>query len=544
MPATGRTRRAPAGPRGGLGLDDRDTLDDLGVPDAPDVSGTPGAPGAADDPGGAVPARRPRQGAHSLPYHHRWIELARAGEYTRTGLIGPQTEKRIRQAVLALPLVAADGAAGGAKGDAAGATAAVAPDPLSALEACVRSRLPDDVRVRYDAPVRDDVRACAWLMRGRERLLETVTALSRLSRASLEAAARHTGSVMPGCPRRGNRPAQAMTFGFYLAALAEATAGAAESLQASFDAVNLCPLGAGVMTGLEAPLDRHRLAVALGFDGPQPHALTSAVSGAWVLRSAAELSVLATTLNRFLNDLIRWAGPGLRFIGPPDAPAGPSHTGSSPAGSSTGPHAPGAPVLERTRDLARHLTGLSYEIVAAQGDLGHTDPEGIGGEGGEAAEELFTTCGTMLALFERVVTDVRFHPEPASRAVRDEPAAVSAVTGHLVLEHGVPEGTARAVVDAWSASAGALSAAGLVAAGERFGLALDVGQDEVRELLDPEAGVRRKRTAGSTGPEHVLLLLEQVGDRLAAVDRGSAQRSGWLREAWDHTVGTGAGGTS
>ncbi|MFI6512011.1 hypothetical protein ACIBCT_30790 [Streptosporangium sp. NPDC050855] len=519
MAATGRTRRALTRP-----LHDLDDLGPLG-----DLGG----------PGDAVPARPHGGEPHPLLRHHRWIELARIGEYARMGLLGPQTAERIRRAVLALSLEPATGPG-----------TAVLPDPLPALEACVRSRLPDDARVWHADPVRDDVRACARLMRGRERLLATVAAVSRLSRTSMEVAARHSGSVMPGSPRRGDRPAQAMTFGFYLAALAEATAGAAESLQALFDAVNLCPLGSGAMTGLEAPWDRHRLAVALGFDGPQPHALTSAASGAWVLRPAGELSVLGTTLNRFLNDLVRWSGPGRRFVGLPDELSGPS-----PAGT----RAPVPVVLEGIRDMTRHLAGLSYEIMAAQRDIGYADPDGAGREGGHdghAVEELFSTCGTMLALLDRVVANLRFHPERASRAVREEPVAVPVVAAHLTLEHGVPDGTARAVVDAWASASGGkggpagaltparLSASGLAAAGERFGIALNVGEAEVRELLDPEVGVRRKRTAGSTGPEQVLLLLEQVGDRLAAVDRGTAQRSGWLREAWEHTTGTRTGEAS
>lgn len=137
--------------------------------------------------------------------------------------------------------------------------------------------------------------------------------------------------------------------------------------------------------------------------------------------------------------------------------------------------------------------------------------------------------------------------------VRDELMAASTVANHLTLEHGVPARDAQVLVGAWISAAlerlgpadnltpGLLSAPDLVAAGERLGFTLALTEEEVRELLDAEAGVWRKQTAGSTHPEQVHLLLEQVGDRLAAVDQGAAERSRWLRDAWEHTTGTKAG---
>lgn len=467
----------------------------------------------------------------TLLRHYRWIELTHTGEYARMGLLDRDAAERIRRAVLDLTpeQVGAE-------------RAAAMSDPLFALERCVQAHVPESAHAWHVDRSRNDVQACAQLMHGRERLLETVTAVSRLARAALETAAGHTTSIMPGYTQ--HQTAQTMTFGFYLAALAEAVTGAAESLQALFDAVNLCPLGAGAMAGLELPWDRGRIAVALGFDGPQPHALTSVASRAWVLRTAGELSVLGTTLSRFLTDLIWWSGSSCRFIDLPDELAGIS---------SAMPHKRNFPILERIRGMSGHLVGLSYDLMIGQRNTGYTNLVEVSKESTRFLEDLFATCHTMLALFERVVTDVRFHPEPARRVVRDELMAASTVANHLTLEHRVPARDAQVLVGTWISAAlerlgpsdtltpALLSAPDLVAAGERLGFPLTLAEDEVRELLDPEAGVWRKQTTGSTHPEQVRLLLEQVGDRLAAVDRGAAERSRWLREAWEHTTGTKAG---
>ncbi|WP_440070339.1 lyase family protein [Streptosporangium sp. OZ121] len=470
----------------------------------------------------------------TLLRHYRWIELTQTGEYARMGLLGHDAAERIRRTVLDLTpeQVGAE-------------RAAAMSDPLFALERCVQARVPEGAHAWHVDRSRNDVQACAQLMLGRERLLETVTAVSGLARATLGTAAGHTESVMPGYTQ--HQTAQTMTFGFYLAALAEAATGAAESLLALFDAVNLCPLGAGAMAGLELPWDRERIAVALGFDGPQPHALTSVASRAWVLRSAGELSVLGTTLSRFLTDLIWWSGSSCRFVDLPDELAGIS---------SAMPHKRNFPILERARGMTGHLVGLSYDIMIGQRNTGYTNLVEVSKESTRFLEDLFSTCGTMLALFERVVANVRFHPERAGRVARDELTAASTVANHLTLEHGVPARSAQVVVGSWISAAmdrldpaaaltpDLLSAPDLVAAGERFGFTLAVGETEVRGLLDAEASVWRKRTGGSTGPEQVRLLLEQTGDRLAAAERGAAERSGWLREAWEHTTGTKAGDLS
>lgn len=470
----------------------------------------------------------------TLLRHYRWIELTQTAEYARMGLLGHDAAERIRRVVLDLTpeQVGAE-------------RAAAMSDPLFALERSVQARVPEDAHAWHVDRSRNDVQACAQLMLGRERLLETVAAVGGLARATLRTAAGHTESVMPGYTQ--HQSAQTMTFGFYLAALAEAATDATESLLALFDTVNLCPLGAGAMAGLELPWDRERIAVALGFDRPQPHALTSVASRAWVLRTAGELSVLGTTLSRFLTDLIWWSGSSCRFVDLPDELAGIS---------SAMPHKRNFPILERARGMTGHLVGLSYDIMIGQRNTGYTNLVEVSKESTRFLEDLFSTCGTMLALFERVVANARFHPERAGRVARGELTAASTVANHLTLEHGVPARSAQVVVGSWISAAmerldpdatltpDLLSAPDLVAAGERLGFTFAVEEDEVRGLLDAEASVWRKRTGGSTGPEQVRLLLEQTGDRLAAAERGAAERSGWLREAWEHTTGTKAGDLS
>ena len=415
-------------------------------------------------------------------------------------------------------------------------------DALFALERCVHARVPAGAGAWHVDRSRNDVQACAQLMYGRERLLQIADATVDLARATLTTARRHTGSLMPGYTQ--HQAAQAITFGFYLTALAEAAVTAAEALVAAFTTVNLCPLGAGALAGLELPWDRDRLADALGFAGPQPHALTSVASRGWVLRAAAELSVLGTTMSRFLTDLMWWSGSSCRFVDLPDALAGIS---------SAMPHKRNFPVLERVRGMCGHLSGLAGDLMTAQRNTGYTNLVEVSKEGTRYLEELFSVGGTMLALFAQVVASLRFDPRRAEGALSGEVLAASTIANHLTLEHGVPARTGQIAVGAWISATldrlgeGAdltpahLRADDLAGACARLGFPVTLDEARLRDLLDAGASVRRRRTSGSTHPDRVHDLLDRVEERAEAAGRSAAACAEQVPAAWQRTTGVKAG---
>ncbi|MFI6482217.1 lyase family protein [Nonomuraea sp. NPDC050663] len=468
---------------------------------------------------------------HHLLRHYQWIELAHLDEYLRMELLDHDTAATIRRRLLDLTADRVTAERSSAMSDA-----------LFALERCVHDGLTEKAAAWHVDRSRNDVQACAQLMLGRERLLGVAAAVRGLARAARKVATRHDRSVMPGYTQ--HQTAQAITFGFYLAALAEAATTSAESLHALYDSINLSPLGAGAFAGLELPWDRAVLAEALGFAGPQPHALTAVASRAWVSRIAAELSVLGTTLSRFLTDLIWWSGSSCRFLDLPDELAGIS---------SVMPHKRNFPVLERARGMSGHLVGLSVDLMIGQRNTGYTNLVEVSKESTRFLEDLFSLCGTMLALTEQVVRRLRFQHARAARAVRGELLAASTVANRLTLEHGIPARTAQVVVGAWILAAtqelgsgddltpDLLTADGLAKAAADQGHPLPVNEVWLRTLLDAEASVARRRTSGSTRPEEIHRLLEGVDLRLAAVARQATAQTVRLSTAWHRTSGLKAG---
>jgi argininosuccinate lyase len=452
--------------------------------------------------------------------HYFWIELAHVGEYQRMGVMDLAACTLVREVVLDLT-----------EDEVAARRATAMSDPLFALEQAVHARLAGSLPPAWHVDrSRNDVQACAQLMLGREQVLTAAAGIRSLGHAACAAAARDREAIMPGYTQ--HQTAQAITFGFYLAALAEAVTSAAESIQALYDSLDLCPLGAGALAGLELPWDRNRLAAALGFTGPQPHALTAVASRTWVLRTAAELSVLGITLSRFLTDLITWTGASCRFLDLPDELAGIS---------SAMPHKRNFPVLERARGMTGHLTGLSMDLLVGQRNTPYTNLVEVSKENSRFLADLFDVCEAMLRLFTQVVTELRFRPERAQAAVFTEPMAASSVANHLTLALGLPARTAQMAVGQWIARAAKdggdpaperLTSAGLTAAAAAMGFAVDVDGAMLGQLLDGEASIYRKSTSGSTRPDQVSLLLGNVEERLSAADQVAADCAARIESAW------------
>ena len=86
-----------------------------------------------------------------------------------------------------------------------------------------------------------------------------------MQRALVELAAQHTETVMPGFTHL--QVAQPVSFAHHLLAYVEMFARDAERLADVRRRINRLPLGAAALAGTSYPLDRERVARALGFEG-------------------------------------------------------------------------------------------------------------------------------------------------------------------------------------------------------------------------------------------------------------------------------------
>lgn len=81
---------------------------------------------------------------------------------------------------------------------------------------------------------------------------------------------------------------------------------------------NLCPAGAGIMSGTEFPINRSRIAELLGFDRAMRNTLDAALSHDLELEYVSGLGLMCYTLSRMAEDLFLWATTEYRLIHLPD----------------------------------------------------------------------------------------------------------------------------------------------------------------------------------------------------------------------------------
>ena len=112
---------------------------------------------------------------------------------------------------------------------------------------------------------RQDLASTIARMNLRDGLLHTIGALIADREKQLKRAEEHIETIIPAYTH--GVQAQPTTFAHYLLAFEAALARATERLQQAYTRVNKCPLGTAALATSSFPLDRHRLAELLGFEG-------------------------------------------------------------------------------------------------------------------------------------------------------------------------------------------------------------------------------------------------------------------------------------
>lgn len=449
------------------------------------------------------------EAAGNLPWYVL-IEKVLLLEYVRMGVLSAEEAGRVAAAL-------------------AGVTPEVlAADPETnmsdlafALERLVTARLTVPVPQWHVDRSRNDLQACAHLMAARAELLESAAALLQCARAAHALAGRHTTSPMPGYTHL--QAAQVMTPGLHFSALSAALVHTLGRLLATYDGIDLSPLGAGAMTGQELPFDRARMAKLLGFAAAQPHPLVAVASRAWQLEIAAELSMLGLTLSRFVTDLMTWGGSEHGFIDLPDELS---------AISSAMPQKKNFPILERIRGRAAVLTGGYLDIALIQRATPFANSVEVAKEGGGQLCGLWRTARSVLRLLTAVLENLTCRERRMKAACEEAYLGAFSLANLLTLRQGVPWRTAQVIVGEYVVAAPPPSRpdpALLNRVGARHGHPVRMAKDLLVEAFDPERDLARKSLPSTVRrllaqQEAELKRLSRQWDRRGATALGAADR--------------------
>ena len=164
----------------------------------------------------------------------------------------------------------------------------------------------------HTARSRNDISIALYRMRARREALEILNAVNALRGVLLALARQHASSLMPAYTH--TQPAQPTTLGHYLMAYVEVLGRDEVRLQAAFQTINRCPLGACAITTTAFPIDRDYIAQLLGFEGLQLNSYGAIAATDYVTELAGAVATAMANLGKFVQDLLLWCNPTLGFL--------------------------------------------------------------------------------------------------------------------------------------------------------------------------------------------------------------------------------------
>jgi argininosuccinate lyase len=313
--------------------------------------------------------------------------------------------------------------------------------------------------------------------------------------------------------------AQPWVFGHYLLGFSSRLHDSFERLAQSYRRLNRNPLGGVGLAGTSWPLDRERTSELLGFDGLVENSRL-AREAYYAAEVVGALAFIMADLNDLATDLHIWSSSEFGFVESDDAYCGTS---------SIFPQKKNPTGLETIRKAAGNaVTWLATALATFRGE----------GTGDQAMRELplidsaFDITEGMLDLCTGIIETLIVHEDRMSEALKGSWCTASNLADVIVRERGLPFRQVHHIVArlvrnclADGVAPDELTSEQLdQVAMETAGLELVLGDEAVREALDPRRFVQTRITQGSVGPREVDRLLG-----LARDDRAADQA--WVSEA-------------
>ena len=343
---------------------------------------------------------------------------------------------------------------------------------------------------------RNDILATMDKLRARQSVLDLKERLCITQMTALQKAHEYADVVMPGYTHL--QPAQPITNGFWLLAVADLLGRDIARLRQLHEELDLCPLGAGALAGTTFTIDRARTASLLGFGGAVPNALDAVASRDYALELLSVLAIMSTGASRVAQDYYVWVTPEFDLIDFPDSVAGTS---------SIMPQKKNPVVLEYLKGKAGHINGL---LMAALGTVKGVHFTHTGDGNRESMRSVWEACDEslrVLNMLELVLRTATPKKERMLARARVDFGTATDLADTLVRNcglsfresHHVVGAAVRAAIGEGMGAAQITPAMLDQAAVNELGRPLSLSEDAVRESLDPQISVARRRLVG--GPQ-------------------------------------------
>jgi argininosuccinate lyase / amino-acid N-acetyltransferase len=238
----------------------------------------------------------------------------------------------------------------------------------------------------------------------RRKEIEIEAGIDSLLESMGNLAEKHAHVIAPGYTHL--QRAQPVLFSHYLLAYAEMLLRDRQRLREARARANVCPLGAGALSGTVYAIDRDALALDLGFSSASQNSMDSVADRDFVLDFLFFASTLLMHLSRFAEDLILYNSAEFSFVQMDD---------SVSSGSSLMPQKKNPDALELVRGKAGRVYGHLVSLLTVLKGLPMTYNKDLQ----EDKEGLFDTIATVegcIRMIQRVLEKIRIDPDSMSKA--------------------------------------------------------------------------------------------------------------------------------
>lgn len=368
---------------------------------------------------------------------------------------------------------------------------------------------------------RNDMGATIDRMRARHACLEIETRLNALRATLLRQAGAHADVVMSGYTHL--RPAQPVTFGFYLLGIANALQRDYRRISNAYDAINRSPMGAAAFAGTSFAIDRERVAALLGFNGLLEHALDAVASRDFLLELGSACTALGITWSRLAQDLYVWSTDEFGLITFSDHVAGTS---------SIMPQKKNPVVMEYLKATAGENIGSLVAMLSTMRASHFTNSIDGVRSSTAGAWQMFDTTRHSLVIGRLLVDSCTPNRDNMLKQVRRNFSTLTDVADLLVREchisfreaHHVAGAAVRIALerglDSCDIDHDVLESAAEAALGRR----LDVPREIALICGDPQKSIVERKSRGSASPTEIQRMHQAAVDQLQADDASLAKR--------------------
>ncbi|MHA1632138.1 MAG: argininosuccinate lyase [Candidatus Freyarchaeota archaeon] len=339
----------------------------------------------------------------------------------------------------------------------------------------------------------------------RDEINTLTNLLLNLIETLLKLAERNVKTVMPAFTH--TRHAQPTTFAHWCLALSDMLLRCVTRLSEHYRRANLCPLGAGAVSGVSWPIDRKLVAELLGFEGVQENTLDVVSSrGELEAETVFILSLIMTILSRMSEDLIWWSTPEFAMIEIDE-----KYT----TGSSIMPQKKNPDVLELVRGRASRVEGNLISLLSLLKAL----PLGYNRDQQETKPLLFHSIDITketLSIVDHLMQTIKVNAERMKKLAGTGGTTATEIVDFLVAQ-GIPFRTAHRITGEYfkelpseQHDAGLLSA--IIEKWTKRKVSLSTS--ELDKILDPVQSLERRRHLGAPSPKEVERMIKERRERV------------------------------